>query len=207
MIPYHPSLCTVMQVMGLLLEPGTEGFGHSGTTLAFHGTRSARDLRTDLRVDMQKAAPPSLGKVHAGFRERHLQLLGEASSAVPAPDVIAGYSLGGAIAVLHALSCAEAGHAPGYVICIAPPRVGDERFAEYYNQRLGSRTIRIENTRDPVVSLPPGKAYAPVGRKVQVDFADGFFNHDLRAYHDRILDLYGPSYGVDVETLLSSLSQ
>ena len=203
MFPYRPSLCTVMRVMSLLLEPGTGGFSHSGTTLAFHGTRSTGDLRTDLRVGMERGVPPSFGKVHSGFRRRHLQLLDEAREAVPAPDVIGGYSLGGAIAILHALSCAEAGNVPDHVICIAPPRVGNQRFADYYNERLGARTVRIENKRDVVVGLPFGREYVPVGSRVEVAFSQGFFHHDLNAYHDLILDMYGPSYRVGDD--LSSL--
>jgi hypothetical protein len=69
------------------------------------------------------------------------------------PIVLTGHSKGGGMAHLAAMRLSLAGTAPPQVITYAAPRIGDQAFAEAYEQQVAA--IRYEYSDDIVPHLPP----------------------------------------------------
>ncbi len=116
-------------------KSGSEAFGAirraDGTALvAFRGTRPGelRDLLTDARTNLV-AWPESGGRVHAGFATAARALLPgvrdwlAATEHDPGGTILAGHSLGAALATLAASVI------PGNLVTLGSPRVGDGEFA------------------------------------------------------------------------------
>lgn len=152
----------------------------------FGGTRQWRDLLDD--VDIRLWSLPHCGSVHRGFAARAERLCAERDllefCEAHAPVTLAGYSLGAGACVCVASALELHGVAVRSVHLYGAPRVGDARFAAWYDGRLGRRTRRYETPRDPVTMLP--RHLHAVGRRVAVPCerkgAFGFAHHDLRAY-------------------------
>ena len=72
--------------------------------------------------------------------------------------LITGHSLGGALAVLAALDFSLHQLQPFGVYTYANPRVGGERFAEYYEQQQ-IPTYRYVNKNDLIPMLPPTQSF------------------------------------------------
>ena len=87
--------------------------------------------------------------------------------------LVAGHSLGGAIAQLAALDLALAGYNVT-LVTLASPRVGDKAFAGLINGKV-PRAYRITHSRDPVVHVP----YVFMGF---LHAAPEVFYHDLTNY-------------------------
>jgi hypothetical protein len=68
---------------------------------------------------------------------------------------ITGHSLGGALSTLLAVELEALGFRIARVTTFGSPRVGDWRFADYYDEKLGDRTHRFTHAHDAVPSLPP----------------------------------------------------
>jgi pimeloyl-ACP methyl ester carboxylesterase len=120
--------------------------------IIFPGTASVRDARTDVRV--WKTAWSS-GSVHRGFAAAWHSVADTVASIVPAGAhvIIAGHSLGGALATL----CAEtlwATHTIDQVYTFGSPRVGNGPFARAYAEKCGHVTWRVVNQGDPVPHVP-----------------------------------------------------
>ena len=148
--------------------------------LVFRGTASEREWWQDLQLT-QKQSPVATGRfppgrVHQGFGRIFGTLdpspveLYERISRKRGPLLIAGHSLGGALAVLSAL---ELRALRPVVYTFAAPRIGDPVFAETY-ERLVPRTFRVCNFWDPVPKMPDRTVdllvrkfhYRHVGREV-----------------------------------------
>jgi predicted lipase len=158
--------------------------------VAFGGTRTLRDLLDDL--DVRQCRPwAGAGHVHCGMAHRAMRLFDDSlfGFCSEQPIVLAGYSLGGGAANLFAAQLCLAGVDVRSVHTFGAPRVGDAAFARWYTEAgLGSRTLRFETPRDPVVRLP-GHPYVPVGRRVVLPLAatrSAWAHHDLRAYADAL---------------------
>ena len=127
--------------------------------LIFRGTAGFDDVKTDARFAFAALREArTSGRVHAGFLDAYRRLR------IPPlrRPIVFGYSLGGALAVLHAA------HRPvRAVYIVGAPRVGDRAFAEAY-ARLAHPTFAVENVRDVVPYLPPG--YERVGSRVPFEF-------------------------------------
>lgn len=125
--------------------------------ILFPGTASARDWLTDLEVRKVQWGGGSFGagRVHRGFVKAYDSVRAGLVHLLPpgVSLVIAGHSLGGALATL----CAEdlAGDYPvADVITFGSPRVGNGAFARHYNAILADRTVRLVNAGDPVPHVP-----------------------------------------------------
>jgi hypothetical protein len=94
------------------------------------------------------------GKIHVALRER------------PGARVfLTGHSLGGALAVLAAERCVTSEIPIGAIYTFGMPRVGDARFAERYNERVGDVTFRLAYGQDVVPIMPPSEfGFRHVGR-------------------------------------------
>lgn len=135
------------------------------TVVAFRGTAALRDWITDAEFPL-RPLPGSGGRVHAGFLAAVESVRGDLMAglrggpamtwgqAVPAPMVLTGHSLGGALAVLAAWFLQQEGFAVHSVYTFGQPRVGDRAFAAAYQTELGERTYRVVNQNDIVPRVP-----------------------------------------------------
>lgn len=130
----------------------------------FPGTASARDWLTDLQVhrvpwdaklDSGNPYAPAGMKVHRGFKAALDSVYAGLDEMIPPGRsvVIAGHSLGGALATLGAHALNGIVHVTD-VITFGSPRVGNARFVGEYETTLGDRTARIVNAHDPVPHVP-----------------------------------------------------
>lgn len=122
--------------------------------IIFPGTASLRDMLTDARV---KKTEWHAGNVHEGFHAAYDSVREKIEALLPADArlVIAGHSLGGALASLAAHDLGlESFYKVEQVITFGSPRVGNGLFARSYDDRLSSRTFRLVNDGDPVPHLP-----------------------------------------------------
>lgn len=128
------------------------------TILLFPGTEGARDVRTDLKVSLVSWYA---GKVHRGFRAAAMEIWPLTMAAMPPagkrqPLLLAGHSLGGALAQLIAHAAAR-DHLPlEAVYTYGQPRAGNGGFARAYDAQppLHEITFRCVNHRDPIPRVP-----------------------------------------------------
>ena len=122
--------------------------------LAFRGTRpdSIKNLLTDARANLVPW-PESAGRVHSGFATAARSLLPRISqrmeSTRPDPNnfILAGHSLGAALATLTATTCR-----PAWLVTLGSPRVGDAAFAATVR---AAKTVRLVDCCDLVTEMPP----------------------------------------------------
>jgi len=171
---------------GLVVEDDTRLY------VVYRGTESLTDWTTNLDAQMVAFPAPGVGRVHQGFLERYQSLepaLGPLLKGRGRPVAVTGHSLGGALATLAAydLGLALGEGSLGPIYTFASPRVGDRDFQRAYDQALGARTLRIENSSDLVPEVPPPAPvlhYSHVGTPVQfnVQNNDLVQNHALATY-------------------------
>lgn len=118
----------------------------------FPGTASKRDVITDLDARFEKWGGH---RVHRGFANAFRSVADAVQDAIPtaARVVIAGHSLGGALATLCADAFQDIWTIEG-VHTFGSPRVGNAGFAGEYASGPGVRTWRIVNAGDPVPHVP-----------------------------------------------------
>lgn len=126
--------------------------------VCFRGTSSAKDMLTDLKV--RKRSFGDAGRVHRGFLDASdsswqavLDAVNEAGPDLPV--FVTGHSLGAALALLAAYRLADAGKSVEGVYVYGCPRVGNDDYADAYNQKLGTRTFPHVNHKDIVTTVPP----------------------------------------------------
>ncbi|KAJ9051049.1 hypothetical protein DSO57_1008312 [Entomophthora muscae] len=101
--------------------------------------------------------------------------------------VLVGHSLGGAIATLMApyvTSYLLINPRNIRIITYNQPRVGDRKFAEYYNS-LNFNLTRVVNKDDPVPNYPPFEAdWVHVHREMYIDENNIFFLCNTASFED-----------------------
>ncbi|MTH53625.1 lipase family protein [Bacillus mangrovi] len=138
--------------------------------IAFRGTQSDADWVADASISQT----PFLygnngGLVHSGFQSVYASCRDEifkkyALLSKQKNLFITGHSLGGALAILHAADAAlNAGFRSIVMYNYGAPRVGDGRFASFYDQAVPN-SIRFVNTADLVPKLPPFVVYNPLSK-------------------------------------------
>ncbi|WP_078547613.1 lipase family protein [Litchfieldia alkalitelluris] len=140
---------------------------------AFRGTDSDPDWISDAEV-FQSSFPYSTDKkllVHDGFLSIYQSCRDEILKSYSTVSknnkklFITGHSLGAAIATLHALDTAmNTDFKDVNVINFASPRVGNQEFANNYNQLINKST-RFVNQDDIIPLLPPEKIQCPFTKK------------------------------------------
>lgn len=135
--------------------------GSNFIVLAFRGTESIEDIKTDARFRRRRFR--DWGAVHRGFLEAFEELwLGEPGlrKSLVIDQVfgkrlfVTGHSLGGALAQICAAAlCFEL--LPPIVYTFGSPRVGDWIFARALNRFVGLKIYRHENNNDVVPRVPP----------------------------------------------------
>ncbi|MDF1664743.1 MAG: lipase family protein [Planctomycetota bacterium] len=135
--------------------------GKEFVVLAFRGTSSLADVKTDARFCRRNFM--GWGGVHRGFCRAFLGLWRSGNS----PHVmleqaqqkgkrifITGHSLGGALAQLCAAALCQQLIIPT-VYTFGSPRVGGRAFTKRLNNFLGDKLYRHENNNDAVTRIPP----------------------------------------------------
>ncbi|MDR2006461.1 MAG: lipase family protein [Acidaminococcales bacterium] len=180
--------------------------------IAFRGTNSYKEAKTDLRINRVPFAGKSpdeikinagkrgVGedrpKVHKGFLEYALAGFCAAGRQCPfyaaiknnpqARLIVTGHSLGGAAAVLYAAVMAEMGVPQERikVITFGAPAVGNHAFADKYKDRLD--ILRVYSRLDPVPASLALFPYAQLGRELMVksDLRRQIIPHGMDQYAD-----------------------
>lgn len=194
---------------GDLVKRQLRAWGYSGTTLlqapdtdtrafltekdgciilAFKGTSSLRNFRTDADFVMESAnwAP---GRIHRGFSESLQDAWPDLTNNLARRNLaqkeiwVTGHSLGAALAQLAALRLRlELKCNVRAVYTYGTPRVGDETFVQAYDRALGEKTFPHINHTDIVTRIPPswaGFGYRPTANAQTREFT-GVDHHTLR---------------------------
>lgn len=158
---------------------------YSDSIIGFRGTASISDVITDikfLKTDFEG------GRVHRGFVDVYTTSYLKYCDAfdIHSPTVIAGHSMGGVIAALHAFRIEER-HVDS-VYLFGTPKFCDETFQKKYNDKLKHKTFCIVNDNDVIPKLPPLASYYNVGKYVNCTFNK--YNHELKKYGEELGNRY-----------------
>ncbi len=132
--------------------------------IVFRGTDNPASMLAD--IDILTTPTPGLGTLHAGFWQAWLPL--EAQLLALSPQVIAGHSEGGALAVIYAGMLCLAGKPPSAVYCFEPPRLCVDGTLKAILDKAGVMILATCNAIDPIPWVPPEMSfpgeYAHIGR-------------------------------------------
>jgi hypothetical protein len=128
----------------------------------FRGTQEPTDLFTDVNVDLDVPPPDwqTKGRVHRGFLnaslsvQKHLLMAAEYARKVGKPHVIAGHSLGGAVAVLSALALEKKNFSVHSVWSFGAPKTGDSEITSSIQKILNAKWHSLNHPADPIPQLP-----------------------------------------------------
>lgn len=137
--------------------------------VAFRGTENIRDWLADLNA---RRVTRSYGLVHRGFYHAFNDVrsqLEQTLALLPGRRIVlTGHSLGGALATVAAAEWFSSGaFAPAAIYTYGQPRVGNETFRRYVNQKVGNTFSRFVNDDDIVTRVPPG--FRHVGKVFHFD--------------------------------------
>jgi len=165
--------------------------------LAFRGTEPAclRDWMTDAEIIQVPGC--GRGLVHHGF----LQALNHSWDEISAklkqfcsssqPLIVTGHSLGAALATLAVAKLRETGQPVSGLYTFGSPRVGDQTFADWFNQDFKSRAFRFVNNNDLVTRVPMRSlGYSHVGTCLYFDAA-GKVHNDIQFWNRFLEDVKG----------------
>lgn len=141
--------------------------------LVFRGSQNIKEWVRDALFFQSDAAEIGLpGAIHHGMKLHYQELEGdilsyfEDPSLEPKPLVVAGHSLGSAMALLYALTLEKLNHDVKVVYVSGPPRVGNEDFFAYADQQLGDHIYELEMAKDLSPMVPPTKRSAAAFAKL-----------------------------------------
>ena len=126
--------------------------------LAFRGTENRTDWRTDLNFPKVKAM---FGYIHKGFRSALEAVIDDILAAVEEMRDndqslwITGHSLGAALATLATAFYRHQKHPVSGLYTFGSPRVGDDKFDDFFEPDFGRFTFRVVNGNDIVTRVPP----------------------------------------------------
>jgi hypothetical protein len=118
--------------------------------VVFRGTDDPASLLIDL--DVETVTVPDLGTLHAGFWSAFGEIAGDLMKL--SPQIIAGHSLGGALALIYAGELCRAGHAPSAVYAFEPPRLAMDNTLRDLLDAHGVMRFCTRNGLDPVTEVP-----------------------------------------------------
>ena len=119
--------------------------------VVFRGTDDPASMLTDL--DIATVTIPQLGTIHDGFWDAFGEVAGDLMKLKP--QIIAGHSLGAALALIYAGELCRAGHAPSAVYAFEPPRLAMDDTLRTLLDAHGVMRFCTRNGLDPVTEVPP----------------------------------------------------
>jgi hypothetical protein len=162
----------VTSVLPLTVSRGFVAEGRGFVFVAFAGTDPivAADwaINLDITHNAEGIHRGFANAMDAGWRQIATTL---ASLQSPARRfLVTGHSLGAALAVLFAQRLKnESGITPDGIYTFGMPRLGSEKFAHRFNQKLGAKTYRLIYGEDIVARIPTSEmGYRHVGRSLLV---------------------------------------
>ncbi|WP_373233241.1 lipase family protein [Cohnella sp.] len=170
-LPSGFEIRSIIHALAGVEEPVEEVFGFIAESpnqiiVVFRGTRTFQDNESD--TDLYQVTYPFVedaGRTHRGFtciylstREELIEQLSKLSTAKRL--MVAGHSLGGALATLAALDIAENTEFKRPVVyTYGSARTGNPEFADRFD-RVVKNSFRIVNVHDIIPTLP-ARAYPP----------------------------------------------
>ena len=130
--------------------------------IAFRGTQEPGDILTDISVTLEPFLSVEKNSllVHRGFKTganavwRHVQTAALRAQQKGKPLILAGHSLGGAVALLSAILLEKSNLKVHTVWTFGAPKVGNNSFFNYAKNNLAERWQRINQDSDPIPALP-----------------------------------------------------
>lgn len=146
-------------------QSSTNGYSAEHTDfflIAFRGTQEPGDILTDISVTLEPFLSSEKHSllVHRGFKTganavwRHVQTAALRAQQKGKPLILAGHSLGGAVALLSAILLEKSNLKVHTVWTFGAPKVGDNSFFNYAKNNLAERWQRINQDSDPIPALP-----------------------------------------------------
>lgn len=127
--------------------------------VVFRGSDQRLDWLTNLRI-WRRATP--YGRVHRGYFDvcdAFLTELGELLAEFPAlPTVFTGHSMGGALALLAAVSLQEQGEGLHSIYTFGQPKVGNQAFSEYVEEHVTVPYFRFVHGADAIAVWGMGQS-------------------------------------------------
>lgn len=173
--PSKPKLFDLKKAKSVQLPIGFIAERKQTLYIIFRGTLTTQEWMRNISFNLKDYLLPDYGKVHEGFIQiykltRDGLLTALSRQKKNTKIIIAGHSLGGALATLAAPDIeASTGLKIGAIYTFGSPRVGDDSFVKAYNRAYSEKTFRIANTSDIVTSIP-----LPVPFGI---LAGGYFSH------------------------------
>ncbi|MEO5333844.1 MAG: lipase family protein [Magnetococcus sp. YQC-5] len=139
--------------------------------IVFRGTDEAADWADNLNVGKTIAGQ---GSVHKGFSDALDSVWWSVMDEVYAQDIrhlhVVGHSLGGALAAIAASQClCSPVDKHVHLWTFGQPRCGDKHWAEWMDDSMGQRYVRVFNAGDMVPHLPTFMRFHHAGREVFFD--------------------------------------
>lgn len=179
--PFNPRLCLFLMHLSekCVHTPYMFGRYKGKTCLVFRGTSTWYDILDDAYAFPSPNPEGREGYVHSGFLKSYQRLFSpQAPTPTPLPQVVAGHSLGAAIALLY---CNQHASEIEEAYLFACPKVGDSLFSEQVDRRK-SKVWLVQNRNDLITRIPVG--YRHCGTRIRLDFDEGGMiqNHLLTNY-------------------------
>ena len=128
--------------------------------IAVRGTRRVHRNDWLVNLDFRSVKHPRAGKVHSGYYAQSLEMYTELKkhlldfNHVYKQIYLTGHSMGGAVAQHLSEFLVLDGFPVTQVCTFGQPRIGDKKFAHYYDQQLKIDLHRFVNQNDIVPRLP-----------------------------------------------------
>ena len=178
----------VCQEMGFEATEPLDSFSKHGfittkddyVVISFRGTDGAFDWLTNFHftqksdINRRKGIHKGFQSSYAKFRDKIRLHLADDKTKV----WITGHSLGGAMAACCAYDLVSQGAQIDGLVTFGQPRIGNKKLAEFLDEKLGDRYLRLMNEDDPVPLLPPSiggilPAYWHCGKRIK------FFGNEI----------------------------
>ncbi len=149
--------------------------------VSFRGTESVKDAVVDAKFLKTDGAKYGGGKVHTGFAGQLDSILKDVDKSVkrfatdpnnPPKIMVAGHSLGGALANLYTSHANKNGMPVSSLVTIGQPKVGDKAYTKKLDQSLkanGTSYVRYVNNNDIVPHVPPTLTHGKAGLQVDIN--------------------------------------
>ena len=192
----------VCQEMGFEATEPLDSFSKHGfimtkddyIVISFRGTDGAFDWLTNFHftqksdINRRKGIHKGFQSSYAKFRDKIRLHLADDKTKV----WITGHSLGGAMAACCAYDLVSQGAQIEGLVTFGQPRIGNKKLAEFLDEKLGDRYLRLMNEDDPVPLLPPSiggilPAYWHCGKRIK------FFGNEI-VTSEGVLPMALPAY-------------